>query len=114
MSEAWVDRVCAECGRVFCPAPYHIFKQKKGTKTLYYCGWNCYCKRDKTPSRQYQGRARAVDVFSLNGELIHTYPTMKAASEETGESLTAITNCCKGITKATRGGLIFKYTEKEK
>ena len=115
MSEPLIDRVCAECGRVFCPAPYHIFKQQRKGKPLYYCGWNCYSHAKKNrPKPENNGKAKPIDAYDSRGNFIKTFPSIKSVTEETGEGATAIRNCCEGITKATRGGYIFKYKEKEK
>jgi hypothetical protein len=114
MSEPLVDRVCAVCGRTFVPAPYHIFKRIIGTKTFYYCGWNCFHKGEQEPKRRDNGKAKAVDVFATDGEYIRSYSSLKEAHEQTGASITAINNCCRGLTKTTRTGYIFKYKERGK
>ena len=33
---------CKCCGKIFCPAPYHVYKDKKGL----YCSYSCYNKRE--------------------------------------------------------------------
>lgn len=40
-----VEAKCAKCGKTFCPAPYHVYKD--GRKL--YCSWTCFNHRkDKT------------------------------------------------------------------
>lgn len=38
-----VERKCPTCGKIFCPAPYHRFKDNKGRL---YCRWTCYNHRN--------------------------------------------------------------------
>jgi predicted nucleic acid-binding Zn-ribbon protein len=37
---------CAKCGKLFIPAPEHIFKAGSKTGTNYYCKWTCYNHRN--------------------------------------------------------------------
>ena len=39
-AEFVVEKKCATCGKVFVPAPHHVFT--KGGK--WYCKWTCYNK----------------------------------------------------------------------
>lgn len=38
------EKKCRKCGRIFIPAPMHIYKD--GSR--YYCSWTCYLHRNDT------------------------------------------------------------------
>lgn len=42
LENAIPEKYCAKCGKLFIPAPEHIFKY--GSK--YYCKWTCYLHRN--------------------------------------------------------------------
>lgn len=45
MSEFYMrTAICANCGKEFLPAPYHVFKYNG----RYYCKWTCYNHRNIT------------------------------------------------------------------
>ena len=56
--------------------------------------------------------ARQIGMYNLKGELIKTYVKPRDAFEETGVSISAIHNCCKGRSN-TSGGYIWKYIFEE-
>lgn len=37
------ELTCCECGRIFVPAPEHIFNEKRSGKVYHICGYNCNC-----------------------------------------------------------------------
>ena len=37
------ERVCAKCGKIFCPAPYHQFKDNRSN---WYCKPTCWLHRN--------------------------------------------------------------------
>ena len=37
-----VETECPKCGKVFVPAPYHVYKTHNG----YYCSWSCFNHRN--------------------------------------------------------------------
>ena len=37
-----VEKACPRCKKIFCPAAYHVYRDKKG----YYCSWTCYNHKD--------------------------------------------------------------------
>lgn len=55
--------------------------------------------------------------YDFDGNLIATYPSITAASKETGVNLTCISGCCKGdntnakIKRRSAGGFIWRYAE---
>lgn len=36
---------CAKCGKVFVPAPFHVYR----VESKYYCKWTCYNHRNDKP-----------------------------------------------------------------
>lgn len=38
------EKTCAKCGKVFLPAPFHVFRVKE--KGEWYCSWSCYNHKD--------------------------------------------------------------------
>lgn len=53
-------------------------------------------------------RRRPVTMSDKNNNVLCTYPSIKAAAEDTGINKVAISNCCRGLTK-TSGGFIWQY-----
>lgn len=112
MSEPLVERICKVCGRVFVPAPYHVFKRGYGMdKVTYYCGWNCFNKDEPPEKKREANRERAVDQFTLDGKFVATYSSMSEAAFKTGLNVGGISNCCRGRTRRT-GKYTFKYKDK--
>lgn len=108
MCEPLVDRKCACCGKIFCPAPYHVFKV--GAK--YYCSWSCYYKSVYGKNGKKLTRGRRINQYDRNGNYIATYPSIQKASSETGVSYETIRVICNGQTK-TPHRYIFKYADKD-
>ena len=54
-------------------------------------------------------RAKAVDVYSKNGDYIETFDCITDAALKYGTQTTNISKCCKGKRK-TASGKIFKYS----
>ena len=45
------EAICPRCGKIFCPAPYHRFKDV--TNHRYYCSWTCFNHRkDKKKEKE--------------------------------------------------------------
>lgn len=46
------EKKCRKCGKIFIPAPLHIYKDK----SRWYCSWTCYNHRnDKEAVKNDQG-----------------------------------------------------------
>lgn len=62
--------------------------------------------------------SKAVECYTLDGEYIATYPSLKEAERQTGIDSTLIGRCCKGTTNKygkrhlTAGGYKWQYKEK--
>ena len=52
--------------------------------------------------------AKKVGQFTLDGELLNTFPSTKAAARELNLDSSTISKVCRGINK-THGGFKFKY-----
>ena len=83
-----IEAICPKCGKVFIPAPYHVYHDDKG----FYCSWTCYnhrqdCKRAKIVKR--------VEQYTMDGKLKKTYTSANDASEYTGFSIKCIQRACR-------------------
>lgn len=38
-----IERKCANCGKIFCPAPEHVYKDDDKA----FCKWSCLCEYRK-------------------------------------------------------------------
>lgn len=79
-------------------------KMRSGDKNPFYGR----CHSDATKELLSKLRSRSVNMYDLNMKLLHTYPSIKTASECKGINKVAISNCCRGKTK-TSGGYIWQY-----
>lgn len=53
--------------------------------------------------------AKQVEQYSLDGELLNTYPSARIAAKQLNLDASTISKVCRGVNK-THGGFIFKYT----
>ena len=37
------EMTCVVCGKIFIPAPEHIYNEERGGKVKHICGYNCNC-----------------------------------------------------------------------
>lgn len=66
---------------------------------------------DNTINASVEKCRRKVSKYTLDGELIETYPSLAEAARQTmGVYHTNITKCCQGILKST-GGFKWKYAD---
>ena len=47
MDYPFIERKCAECGKIFVPAVQHVFKTSAHGHVKWFCGYNCNCKFDR-------------------------------------------------------------------
>lgn len=52
--------------------------------------------------------AKQVGQYSLDGELLNTYPSVRIAAKQLNLDASTISKVCRGVNK-THGGFIFKY-----
>lgn len=45
----FVEHTCDQCGKIFFPAPYHVYKRTSGSggKTKWFCSYHCMVAWDK-------------------------------------------------------------------
>lgn len=65
-------------------------------------------KLDEFPEKNY--RCKRVNQYTLDGEYIHTFASLKDAWLHTGVAIGAIGTVCKGLGKSA-GGYMWQYTE---
>lgn len=46
------EKKCKKCGKLFIPAPMHIYKEN----SKYYCSWTCYLHRKDTEGKKNDKR----------------------------------------------------------
>lgn len=53
-----VDHACAQCGKIFLPAPYHVYKRSYGSggATAWLCSYHCMLAWDKEHPTQRRYR----------------------------------------------------------
>lgn len=75
-----------------------------------YC-WS-YLKMDKFPinERIVNPKEKKVEMYSLEGELLRTFPSISEAARQTGCERSAIKRCCRGELHF-HGGYIWKCSE---
>ncbi len=93
------DVICRKCGKMFLPAPEHIYRDIKGL----YCSWHCFNHRnDGRCTRQ-----KMVEVYGKDGELLRRYPSAEKAAEHLGFDDKRIRNAC--ATGEKYQGFLWKY-----
>lgn len=98
-----------------------IRRPKNGWKSQFSqsCGfmWRLYengvdLTQDIPPYIQISGRAKIVEQYSLYGEYVTTYASLKYASDNTGISSYAINKCAKNDTESA-GGYKWKFIDRD-
>ena len=106
------ERTCPICGKVFIPAPFHVYKDGHGK---YYCTWGCFNKykpRNLRSENHNGGRKRIkIDQFTLDGVFIKTFISINNASEVSGVARSTIRDIIRGRTQPRK--YIFKIHNEE-
>ena len=92
---------CPKCGKIFVPAPQHIFRDRYG----FYCSWTCYNHRKE--GRQKRSRSHGVDQCNRKGELITVFKDAKAAADAIFGSEKIIRRAC--AESILYRGYIWRY-----
>lgn len=108
--EIFIERKCPVCGKVFFPAPYHVYKVNDKLA----CSYSCvvlYRKmiQDKAKFRN----SRRISQYALNGDFVKTYSSVSKAQEETGIDSTCIYQNARGCS-ISAGGYIWRYVDDKK
>lgn len=64
---------------------------------------------DANNRKEWDKRNRAVQQFTLTGELVAEYISIAEASRQTGIYRTLINNCCANGRSKTAGGFVWKH-----
>jgi hypothetical protein len=117
-AENLVPRVCAKCGKVFTPAPYHQFvtypSGVQNTRKKYYCKWSCYNHRNDIPDKR-GAKAKKVLMYDHSENLLGEFDNAQQAALKLSEA--GMNAEGRQIQRACRGelrhyhGFIFKYKE---
>lgn len=80
-----------------------------------YTQWNycwSYLKMDKFPinERIVNPQEKKVEMYSFDGKLLQTFPSVSEAARQTGCERSAIKRCCRGELQS-HGGYIWKCSE---
>lgn len=67
--------------------------------------------RKLSDEEKIKRNAIGVSQYSMGGQLLNKFISIRDASEKTGVHRSDLSNCCKGIFKQA-GGFVWKYTEK--
>lgn len=97
-----VEAKCKKCGRVFIPAPYHIYVDRDNM----YCGWTCFLHRKE---KKQQKKYKAVVMTSEDGKQTREFTSVTHAVEFTGYCVNNIRKACKD--GKPYNGFIWKYKE---
>lgn len=99
-----IERICDKCGKIFIPAPQHIFVDEKKI----YCSWTCYNHREE--SKPSKGRKiKKIELYSESGNLLKVFTSATDAAEKTGYLANAIRDACREHKPYM--GFIWKYRE---
>ena len=83
-----IERFCRKCGKIFIPAPQHIYVDHNGI----YCSWTCYNHRDTASSVR---KTKSVAQYTKKGELLRIFNSAVQAAEYVEASVKSIRNACK-------------------
>lgn len=84
-----IERKCANCGKIFCPAPEHVYKDDDKA----FCKWSCLCeyrkhKEEAKEKRRVTNKRRRRYTRELRAEVIRMvadeHKTQKEVAEEFG------------------------------
>lgn len=100
----FIESKCLKCGRIFVPAPYHVYKNDKG----YFCSWTCYNHRnDGVISKR---KMRKVEQYSIDGKFIREFNGITQAAQFVGANTNTIKKACQKPMGMCRKSL-WKYKD---
>lgn len=95
------EHKCRKCGKLFIPAPQHVYKDNRG----FYCTWTCYNHKDDGRVKKW----RYIELYSESGELLRRFTSAADAAEKTGYEVENIRDACR--TGTPYHGFLWKYKE---
>lgn len=100
------ERTCKKCGKLFVPAPQHVFVDNGD----FYCSWTCFNHRNDNEQKARTSRKiKKVELYSESGCLLKVFINATEAAEITGYSVNRIRAACQNGEKFH--GFIWKYRE---
>ena len=100
-----IEMTCGKCGKIFIPAPQHIYKDDEHI----YCSWTCYNHRDDGKKKVKGKHSRSVIMRDLNGNKVKEFASAQNASEFTGYHINRIRDACRDSTVFR--GCLWEYGE---
>lgn len=101
----WKDVECPKCGKIFLPAPMHIYHDHGKL----YCCWTCYKHRNDN----VRGKSKRVLMFSPDGgEPIKVFESARKAGIYMDSLPRLIQQACREQTKYK--GYIWMYEDNVK
>lgn len=88
---------CPICGKLFIPAPQHIYKENGKV----YCSWTCFCRR---VVKEKAKKVKIIEQCSKDGDVIRTFKGAVEAAELINGTEDSIRKACKN-SKAYKGYL---------
>lgn len=99
-----IEVKCQKCGRIFCPAPQHVFTENK----RYWCKPTCWLHRNDGKKADSK-KAKIVEMTTLDGKEKHVFTSALEAAEYTGFRAPAIRDACR--LKKAFNGYLWNYAE---
>lgn len=79
---------CPKCGKLFFPAPYHMYKDKANI----YCSWTCYNHRN---DGRKERKLKVVEQCTKSGEVVRTFSSVKQAALYMDGTIDAVYSACR-------------------
>lgn len=86
---------CPKCGKIFYPAPQHVFVDNGRA----YCSWTCFNHRKDDKKRKSTVWSTQVERLTLEGKLLDVFPNPEFAAGHVGGTPLGIVKACRGGTK---------------
>ncbi len=96
-----IEVCCRKCGKIFVPAPQHIYRDRYG----YYCSWTCYNHRKEVA--QKKKLTREIEQRNRAGEIIKVFKNAKQAADAVLGSEKNIYRACNSA--AIYHGFVWRY-----
>ena len=85
------EEICPKCGKIFIPAPQHIFQEGGHC----WCKWTCWNHRYEKDPKKGGKVARFVEMVSLNGKQKRIFTSATSAAAFTGYNINGIRDACR-------------------
>lgn len=82
-----IELHCPKCGKLFVPAPQHMYKDHRG----FYCSWTCYNHKDDGTRPQ----SRSVEQYTTSGRVVGIYKSAVEAAESINGTANGVRTACR-------------------